>query len=112
MTKAKGNPDVSEVLKLVRRMEADYEYNDDIFSEDEPEVAVLKYILTRRLNIAERRILIAYAEIGSLRELSKGLEVSRGSTHKEIVRIRKKIMNEYEHLCKCSNDRRRGGVCD
>lgn len=74
----------------------DYKPSNDIFSEDDERVAKLKRIIYNSLDEVDRRIIILYAELGSLRKLGKELGISTSSAWIRINAIKKKILNIYD----------------
>ena len=69
-----------------------YKPSFEIFCEDSEQVNKLKYLIYNRLNETERRIILAYAEIGNLRDTAKLFRVSVTTIHKKIKNIREKII--------------------
>lgn len=68
--------------------------------EDNERLRRTKYIITNRLSPADRKIIHLYAEYGSIRKLAAELDVSRGTAHKEVKRIREIVRRNYELLCR------------
>lgn len=73
----------------------DYKPSNDIFSEDDERVAKLKRIIYNSLDEVDRRIIILYAELGSLRKLGKELGISTSSAWIRINTIKQKILSLY-----------------
>lgn len=73
----------------------DYSPNNDIFTEENPEINKLKNIIYNDLDEVDRRIIIMYAELGSLRKLGKELGVCAATALTKIIEIRKKIYDHY-----------------
>lgn len=77
--------DIEEILD-------DYRPNDDdIFNEDTEEMKKLKHIIYNDLDEVDRRVILLYAELGSLRKLGSILGVSASSAFLKIKTIKKKI---------------------
>lgn len=72
-------------------VEAEYKPEDDVFSEDEENVNRLKKIVYTRLNETDRRIILAYAEIGNIRDTAKLFKVSPTTIWLRIKEIRNNI---------------------
>lgn len=87
-----------EVVKDFKDLCEDFKFNDDIFCEDDPKVAKLKYIIQYKLTRADRIIIYKYADDASLRKLGQKMGLSHMTLHKQIVRIRKHILEEYMKL--------------
>ena len=73
----------------------DYRPDNDIFSQEDKRINQLKNIIYNNLDEVDRRIILIYAETGSLRKLGKELGVSPSTALFKIREIRKKI---YEHI--------------
>lgn len=95
---SKETPDIRDAALLYTRIRSDYAPQVGVLATDSPRVSALKRILAR-LDPADRAIYTLYVDIGSLRKLAHLLGVSRGSTAKEVTRIRKEILRQYEHFC-------------
>lgn len=89
------NP-VNEVVKEFRMIKQEYAYNPDIFTTDEPRVARLKEIINTRLSQVDRTILLLYVDCQSYRKLGKMMNLSHMTCRREILRIKKIILEEYE----------------
>ena len=76
----------------------DYKPSNDIFDEDDERVAKLKRIIYNSLDEVDRRIIILYAELGSLRKLGKELGISTSSAWIRINTIKQKILNIYDTI--------------
>ena len=76
---------------------AKYSPNDDIFNEDDEEVQKLKKIIYNDLDEVDRRILLMYAELGSLRKLAKEIGVSATAAYFRVKQIREKILQLYDN---------------
>mgnify|MGYP002868282634 CR=1 FL=1 len=73
----------------------EYKPDNDIFSEEEFNIKKLKNIIFNELDEVERRIILIYAETGSLRKLGKELGVCASTALSKIKEIRKKIYDKY-----------------
>ena len=67
--------------------------DDDIFNEDTEEMKKLKHIIYTDLDEVDRRVILLYAELGSLRKLGSILGVSASSAFLKIKTIKKKIQD-------------------
>lgn len=74
----------------------EYSPADDVLSEDDISVHRIKKIVYNRLNETDRRILLAYAEIGNVRDTAKLFKVSPTTIWIRIQEIRNKIKNYLE----------------
>lgn len=69
----------------------DYKPDDSIFNE-EPEITnQLKHIIYNDLDEVDRRCILLYCELGSLRKLGTELHVSASSAYLKIKSIKEKI---------------------
>lgn len=75
-------------------VESDYAPVDDVLSEDDIIVQLSKKIVYTRLDETDRRIILAYAEIGNIRDTARLFKVSPTTIWIRIQEIRKKI-KEY-----------------
>jgi DNA-directed RNA polymerase specialized sigma24 family protein len=91
------NP-VNEVVKEFRMIKQEYAYNPDIFTTDDPRVARLKEIINTRLSQVDRTILLLYVDCQSYRKLGQKMGMSHMTIRREILRIKKIVFEEYEHL--------------
>lgn len=77
-------------IRDFERIIEDYAPSSDIFSEDEQLEHRCKKALST-LPPADRRLFILFAETGSIRELSRHLQISHSTLHYRIGRIRTEI---------------------
>lgn len=86
------------ILPSNRAIMRDYAYDGDIFCADDGKLRAVKWILDNCLDKADRQIIIDYCESGGVRVLGRMLTVSKSTAHKEVTRIRKIILQEYERI--------------
>lgn len=67
----------------------DYKPSTDIFNDDDEKVHRIKEIVFDVLSETDRRILILYAEMQSMRDVAKKLNVSASTVYLKIQEIRK-----------------------
>ena len=101
------NDDVRQAALMYSRMRAEYAPDGTIFDRDEPRVAACKRIVAELGLPGDRELFTLYTDLGSIRKLAALLGISRGSCHKEIRRIRKIVIDEYERR-RSGNDTYRG----
>lgn len=82
-------------LDTIEQVEADYRPSFDILMEEDNRTYQLKKIIFNDLDIVERRILLLYAEHGSLRKVGEILGVSTSKTYQMVKGIRNKIKDIY-----------------
>lgn len=81
-----------ETYKLIRR---DYEYSPDVMSEEDERTTRIKEIIHRRLNTADRTIILLYIDLQSYRKLGVMLGLSHMTVRREVIRIKNEIMKHY-----------------
>ena len=82
--------DIKEILE-------DYQPSDDIFNDEDELINKLKHIIYLKLNEVDKRIILMYAELKSLRKLGIELGISVSSAWLKIKEIRDKIYKELEN---------------
>ena len=73
--------DIKEILE-------DYQPSDDIFNDEDELINKLKHIIYLKLNEVDKRIILMYAELKSLRKLGMELGISVSSAWIKINEIR------------------------
>ena len=72
-------------------IEDEYKPNNSIFDEDDEEVKKIKYIIYNKLSETDRRIILAYSEIGNIRDTAKLFKVSPTTIWNMIKNIKRQI---------------------
>lgn len=80
----------------IKEILEDYKPSDDIFNDEDELINNLKHIIYLKLNEVDKRIILMYAELKSLRKLSMELGISVSSTWIKINEIRDKIYKELQ----------------
>ena len=75
-------------------VEAEYRVSDDIFCEDDILYSNIKKIIQSDLSEPERRIILAYAELGNIRDCAKLFKVSPTTIWTKIKEIKIKIIKK------------------
>ena len=78
----------------IKDMLEEYKPDNGLFSEEDEKINLLKNIIYKKLDEVDRRIILMYAELGSLRKLGRELGVSSSTALSRIREIREKIF-EY-----------------
>lgn len=78
--------DINEVIK-------EYSVNDDVFNEEKDITKKVKKYIFSNLDEVDRRIILLYAELQSLRKLGSILGVSASSAYIKIKAIKEQIKN-------------------
>ena len=84
-----------EIVAEFRKMKAEYAYDADIMNEDDARVSRIKEIIDTKLSLADKTIILLYADCQSYRKLGARLGVSHMTIRREIQRIKKIILTEY-----------------
>lgn len=66
----------------------DYGEDNDIFSEEPEKVRKVKYIIFHKLSEADRRIILMYAELQSIRKVAAKLGISAASAWLKLKEIK------------------------
>ena len=77
-------------------VESLYAPTNDILSDECEESRRAKIVVYRRLDDTDRRIILAYAELGNIRETARLFRVSTTTMWKRINEIREKIKEYLE----------------
>lgn len=73
-------------------VEDEYKPSNDIFNEDDIIIDKIKRIIQNDLNEPERRIILAYAHLGNIRDCAKLFKVSPTTIWNKIREIKIKII--------------------
>lgn len=87
----------NEMVREFRQIKQEYAYNPDIMSTDDPRVARLKEIIDTKLSQADKIIILLYADCQSYRKLGRKMRLSHMTLRREILRIKKIILEEYNN---------------
>lgn len=85
----------SQVVEEYRAVKQEYAYDATIFNVDSDRVSRIKEIICTRLSVPDRTLILLYAEYQSYRKLGEQLGLSHMTVRREILRIRKIILDEY-----------------
>jgi len=88
----------NQVAMEFRKIKADYAYNADIMCEDEERLSKVKEIIDTKLSLADKTIIILYADCMSYRKLGTRLGVSHMTIRRDVQRIKRIILEEYGKL--------------
>lgn len=80
----------------IKEILEDYQPSDDIFNEEDELINNLKHIIYLKLNEVDKRIILMYAELKSLRKLGMELGISVSSAWIKVNEIREKIYKELQ----------------
>ena len=88
----------------IYKVEDEYRPDDGIFSDDDIMIHRLKHIIYDDLNETERRILLAYVELGSIQKCARLFKVSPSTIWNRIRDIKVKINDILKTIDDNSND--------
>lgn len=78
-------------MSKIKDIYEDYKPNLSIFADEPEKIRRVKKIIFYKLSEPDRNIILMYAELQSIRKLSKALNVSAASAWLKIDEIRSKI---------------------
>ena len=87
-----------EIVRDYREIKEEYAWHPDIFTKDDERVAKVKEIINTKLSVIDKTIIVLYADCQSYRKLGKRLGVSHMTIRREVQRIKKIIISEYEKV--------------
>lgn len=87
----------NEIVKEFRQIKQEYAYNPDIMSTDDPRVARLKEIIDTKLSQVDKTIILLYCDCQSYRKLGAKMHLSHMTIRREVIRIKKIILEEYNN---------------
>lgn len=85
----------SQVVDEYRAVKQEYAFDPDVFNQDDERTRKIKEIISTRLSVPDRTYILLYAEYQSYRKLGEQLGLSHMTVRREILRIRKIILDEY-----------------
>ena len=86
-----------EVVSEFRKIRQDYTYNPDIMNEEDERLTRVKKIIDNKLSLADKTIILLYVDCQSYRKLGARLGVSHMTLRREVQRIKKIILEEYNN---------------
>ena len=86
-----------EVVSEFRKIRQDYTYNPDIMNEEDERLTRVKKIIDQKLSLADKTIILLYVDCQSYRKLGARLGVSHMTLRREVQRIKKIILEEYNN---------------
>ena len=86
-----------EVIAEFRKIKQEYTYNPDIMNEEDERLTRIKKIIDNKLSLADKTIILLYVDCQSYRKLGARLGVSHMTIRREVQRIKKIILEEYNN---------------
>lgn len=87
--------DAETMDETVIYFEEDTEYNTDVFSEDDPQISKLKYIITYCLTETERHLFRQYVHDPNFHKMARRWKCTYTVARYKIIQIRDKIIELY-----------------
>lgn len=84
-----------KVVDEYRAVKDDYAFDPSIFNSEPERVRRVKEIISTRLSVPDRTLILLYAEYQSYRKLGQRLGLSHMTIRREILRIKDIILKEY-----------------
>lgn len=94
----------NEVVKEFRQIKQEYAFNPDIMNPDDPRVSRLKEIIDTKLSQVDKTIILLYCDCLSYRKLGQKMDLSHMTIRREVLRIKKIILEEYNNDNQERND--------
>lgn len=86
----------SQVVDEYRAIKQEYAFDPGPFNVDDDRVSRIKEIVSTRLSVPDRTLILLYAEYQSYRKLGERLGISHMTLRREILRIKNIILTEYD----------------
>lgn len=86
---------VTKCVSEFRKIKDEYSFTPDIMNPDDPRVARLKEIINTKLSQVDKTIILLYVDCQSYRKLGKKMRLSHMTVRREVMRIKKIILEEY-----------------
>jgi len=90
--------DEKEIIRSYKEISQDYTWDPSIFNPEDERVRAVKRIIQERLTQVEQTIILLYIDCQSYRKLGARLGISKETCRQLVLKIRDKILQEYEHL--------------
>lgn len=86
---------VNEIIRDFKEIKEDYKFSDDIMCNEDERIHRIKEIINNKLSIVDKTLILLYTDCQSYRKLGQRLGLSHMTCRKEIMRIKKIILDEY-----------------
>ena len=90
----------SKVVKDYKEIKEEYKWDSSIFNQDDEKVSRIKEIINTRLSVVDKTIILLYVDCQSYRKLGKRFGLSHMTIRREVLRIKKIILEEFQNVCK------------
>lgn len=85
-----------DIVRDFKDIKEDFSWHPDIMTNEDDKVDKLKKIINTKLSLVDKTIILLYVDCLSYRKLGKRLGVSHMTIRREVQRIKKIILEEYE----------------
>lgn len=89
---------VNDIIRDYKEIKEDYKFTNDIMCDEDERIHRIKEIINTKLSIFDKTLILLYVDCLSYRKLGQRLGLSHMTCRKEVLRIKKIIMEEYEKL--------------
>ena len=89
---------IKDTIRDYKEIKEDYKFSADIMCSEDERVHRIKEIINTKLSLVDKTLILLYTDCQSYRKLGKRLGLSHMTCRKEIIRIKKIILAEYEKL--------------
>lgn len=93
----------NEIVREYRDIKEDYVPHLDIMSQEGEKITRLKEIISTKLSVVDKTLILLYVDCMSYRKLGKRLGLSHMTCRKEIIRIKSIILEEYKKMSKITD---------
>lgn len=90
--------EAEDIVTEYRKIREDYAFNSSPMCADDERARAIKEIISTKLSKVDQIIIILYIELQSYRKLAKRMQLSHMTCRREVMRIKKIILEEYEKL--------------
>lgn len=86
----------TDIIRDYKEIKEDYKFSNDIMCNEDEKVHRIKEIINKKLSLVDKTLILLYTDCQSYRKLGKRLGLSHMTCRKEIIRIKKIILTEYQ----------------
>lgn len=86
----------NDIIRDYKEIKEDYKFSNDIMCDEDEKIHRIKEIINTKLSLVDKTLILLYTDCQSYRKLGKRLGLSHMTCRKEIIRIKKIILTEYQ----------------
>ena len=86
---------VNDIIRDYKDIKEDYRFSNDVMCDEDERIHRIKEIINNKLSVVDKTLILLYVDCLSYRKLGKRLGLSHMTCRKEIIRIKKIILQEY-----------------